>query len=114
MTAKKRGKPAALVFGTRWSAEDIRYLREHAGKISADDIATHLGRTRIALRFRANLLKISLIARDTLWSAADIRYLQQHAGRMEAAAIAKHLGRTLPALRFKAASLKVSLAPPRR
>lgn len=45
----------------RWTAQEIRLLRELAGQFGVAEIARRLGRTPAAVKARARILKISLL-----------------------------------------------------
>jgi hypothetical protein len=57
-----------------WTEEDLKYLRENAGKLPHAEIAAKLNKTRKAVTNKC--WKLGLIFKDTFWSEEEIRILK--------------------------------------
>lgn len=67
----------------RWSKEDEEYLEDKWGYISIDSIATHLGRTKKAIRVKAKRMRLGGATLTgefvTAYQASKILGIDRHA-----------------------------------
>lgn len=92
-----------------WSPEEDAFLREHATRVNATDIAQFLGRSRSAVTQRA--LKLSTSCRVPTWTAEADEYLKTMATKTSHADIAQHLGVSTGSVKVRASKLKIPGRP---
>ena len=91
--------------GRKWTPEEEAYIREHIRKESIEDISKAIGRSKHAIKDRANLLGLSV----NRWTDDELQYITENWGVISVNGIAKVLGRTPEAIRSKAS--KMDLGP---
>ncbi len=104
-------KPGAYKGRCRWSDEDIELLRTYYPEYGGRYCARLLGRTKEAVKIKAERLGI---VRQPLWIQEEIDYLRQEYarhGRRSCRIIAKAIGRTHVSVRYKAAELGLAPQP---
>lgn len=84
-----------------WSEDHLQYVRDNAAKLTSEDIAKHVGRSRNAVRSTCRRLKISLIPRYRPWTNRDVFELTSLVERFTVREIAKKMGRTFIAVQHK-------------
>ncbi|EKO3597256.1 TPA: hypothetical protein ACGVAU_004259 [Vibrio vulnificus] len=97
---------------TIWTEEEKRTLEKSAGKMSADDIACLVGKTKKQVQAKAQRMGISLAfkyAKPKPWTVSDERFIQRNAGVISGVEIAKQLGRKVEHVYRKAYLMGVSL-----
>lgn len=101
---------------TRWSAEDINYLREHYADDDLDSISKHLSRTKSSIRTKAHELDIkksvwSNVGKERnkedeyFWTDEEIEFLREHYATMSTDKIAERLNRCKNGIYGKAREL---------
>ncbi|HGS4560878.1 TPA: hypothetical protein ACMDRZ_003003 [Vibrio cholerae] len=97
---------------TIWTASEKALIVTHAGKMSADDIALLVGKTKKQVQAKAQSMGISLAFKNSKpkpWTLDDERYIKQNAGVISGVAMARHLGRKVEHVYRKAYLMGVSL-----
>lgn len=97
---------------TIWSQEEKRTLERNAGRISAEDIANLVGKTKKQVQSKAQRMGISLAfknAKPKPWTLSDERFIQRNAGVISGVEIAKQLDRKVEHVYRKAYLMGVSL-----
>jgi len=89
--------------GKRWKYWEEYYLKKNWGKITVEEITTHLGRSKKAVEKKCNELK--LIRRSNYWSPEDEEYMQKYYHKLSVPNIALKLGRTEKAVRTHACNM---------
>jgi hypothetical protein len=67
-------KPANRNSRTAWTVEEVRFVEENYGFLSAAEIGGHLGRTRASVKSMAN--RLGCCAEYNLWSDAELDVLR--------------------------------------
>lgn len=98
-----------------WTPEQVAMLRRMAGKVSTDEIAQALGRTRAAVQRKAQRLGVGLMVRTaathaagTWWTEDEIGILRRMARTHTVRETALALGRGVPAVARKAYLLRIA------
>lgn len=97
---------------TIWSDEDKQSLKNNAGKMSADDIASLVNKTKRQVQAKAQKMGISLAfknAKPKPWTLNDERFIKRNAGLISGVEIAKSLGRKVEHVYRKAYLMELSL-----
>ncbi len=83
----------------KWSPEELQFLRNKAGEISAEHISIALGRTVSAVNARAEKLHISLAVERKPWDEEqDANLAAMVAAGYHKSEIGKAMGRTVKAI----------------
>lgn len=98
----------------KWTSHEVRYVLDHWGRVPADEMAAHLGRTRAAVVYKAGELRrlrghivrnMRGKGRRDLWERHEILLLVKEYGRGRVRSLAQRLGRTERAVWTKAQRL---------
>lgn len=91
---------------TKWSAEDLDYLRKNYDKVPTEQLAKNLQRKIGGIHHKAGELDLT----KQSWKESDRQFLLDNYGKMKTREIAENLGKTMRAVHRKALfmGLKVS------
>jgi hypothetical protein len=83
-----------VVVGRAWTPQDEAILREMYAKVTPEELGKSLGRSAIAIKSRAKVLRVK---RDTRkpWSAEELAIVREQYPHHETSKIAAELGRTV-------------------
>lgn len=90
-----------------WTTAEIEYLRNNAGKFTAEYIGLRLKRTPDAVRAKACHVGVKFSDRKK-WTNEEVRFLEDNAGAMSPTEIAKALGRNCNSVRVKAWNIGIN------
>lgn len=93
--------------GRLWTPAEDQFLRNNYGRLSPQEIADHLARTRDLVVWRAGLLGVRK-PRNPLWSPAETKFLRDNYPQMQIGEICAYLGRSNAAVRQQAARAGIS------